>query len=314
MFDQIVTGVGIAIAKSVFKTWVKDKELVSRIGDSLLDLLGTTIQDTRTRSAAARQFSRIADRVAETLEPIVEHEFRAVDHAGRSAALLAAASAIESVSINAKLVASLNSSDIDLSRVIMMNVVLTDLNNSEMQLVPRLVQESASLIIDLSSSLPAYTVQTFAEILRREQVIMDKIDNVVQEIETIRAQSRVIDQGAAASRFEAMFRHSIARNLEEIELYGLDLPDIAARRQNLTTAYISLTVVPRVVRSAPKDLNSQKIDLPTSNTAEPVRAEQAVAHSERILIRGEAGSGKTTLLQFLAVKCATASFSASLVE
>ncbi|MFH7600058.1 NACHT domain-containing protein [Streptomyces racemochromogenes] len=134
--------------------------------------------------------------------------------------------------------------------------------------------------------------------------------------------------GARDAAFEAEYLPYVARRHAKLTIYGIDLAHTPTRWP-LDAAYLSLeatgpvaglTAVParQLDPGAPYDFPSGvfQADGPTdadraerilkalahAPTAQP--ADQALATSRRVLLRGEAGSGKTTLVQWLAVSAA----------
>jgi len=101
--------------------------------------------------------------------------------------------------------------------------------------------------------------------------------------------SVVVDQPRdAAAEFADEYAGRVAEALDELELFGVDLPP-EAKQYKLSVAYISLNM-----ESGSGEVESGP------------RAAQAVlagAKSKRLIIRGEAGSGKTTLLKWAAIQC-----------
>ncbi|KIF02345.1 ATP-binding protein [Streptomyces sp. RSD-27] len=133
--------------------------------------------------------------------------------------------------------------------------------------------------------------------------------------------------GAQDAAFEAEYLPYVARRHAKLTIYGIDLGN-SPTRWPLDAAYLSLeatrlpgvTEVPagRLDAEAPYDYPSGVFQvegavdadraeqvlkaLAHAPTAQP--ADQALAGSHRVLLRGEAGSGKTTLVQWLAVSAA----------
>jgi len=90
-----------------------------------------------------------------------------------------------------------------------------------------------------------------------------------------------------AQHFEKLFRQGLLRELDEIELFGLDA-DWRYRRYALTSAYVDL-------------LLQQSLD-GAGGRGSGLRFEDVVRDHRRILLEGDAGSGKSTALRYLAVR------------
>ncbi|WP_079127323.1 NACHT domain-containing protein [Streptomyces sp. TP-A0874] len=96
----------------------------------------------------------------------------------------------------------------------------------------------------------------------------------------------------ADTAFEEQYAKDIVTGHNHLTIYGIDLTR-SADRWPLDAAYLSLEA-----ESGPDAATAS----PHPRPALP--AEQAMAGSERVLLRGAAGSGKTTLVQWLAVSTA----------
>jgi hypothetical protein len=132
---------------------------------------------------------------------------------------------------------------------------------------------------------------------RRDERILEYLERqetralVEQVLNTGRPRTpRAIEYCFAESRgFEDDYRRIVAGELDEVELFGVDLPEEACK-QKLSVAYISLA------------LGSED----DSGPALPVQdvLDGLSDHTGRLLIRGEAGMGKTTLLRWVAIQAA----------
>ncbi|MEW1634714.1 NACHT domain-containing protein [Streptomyces sp. NPDC093801] len=133
--------------------------------------------------------------------------------------------------------------------------------------------------------------------------------------------------GAQDAAFEAEYLPYVARRHAKLTIYGIDLGS-SPTRWPLDAAYLSLeaTGLPGVTEVPARWLDAEApYDHPSGvfqvegavdvDRAEQVLqalahapraqpADQALAGSHRVLLRGEAGSGKTTLVQWLAVSAA----------
>lgn len=104
----------------------------------------------------------------------------------------------------------------------------------------------------------------------------------------------------AEEAFLAKYYPCMTASLDRMELFGVTLrqQDFSYR---MSTSYISLTAV----RHGSASRYQPQAPAPASNKdsdSGPLRVEDAIAHSRRVLIRGDAGSGKTTLLKWIAVR------------
>ncbi|GGU92917.1 ATP-binding protein [Streptomyces albospinus] len=97
----------------------------------------------------------------------------------------------------------------------------------------------------------------------------------------------------ADAAFERGYLAHLARKHGRLTIYGIDLHN-SPDRWPLDAAYMSLEATGPNIAEGPFE------DLPPRAA---VRADQALAGRDRVLLRGVAGSGKSTLVQWLAVSC-----------
>lgn len=311
-----LSGIGIAVSKAIFKAWFKDHEFLSSLSESLADLIGTAISDRRVKAAAERQLSRIAERVSDSLESLIDTEWPSLPSHERQAALISARDAIEQTHITARLLAELDY-DVDaLSELVVAKLSTIGLSQAAATLAQRVAGESCDLVIETAAALPGFHRENYAEILLREARIIERVDKVFEAIEVIREYAVATNSEQAGKRFEEAYRRSAARNLDKIELFGLDAGiKPSSKQHNLSTAYISLSVSgpdPASAAEHPDAPSTQEAS--ADSTLLTAQIEQIINQSPRIFIKGEAGSGKTTLLQSLAVRAASARFGEELAD
>ena len=70
--ETLVVTLGPAVAKSVFKIWLKDSDVAMNVSSSLLGLLTSKTRDGLAQRRAQRQFETIGDKVAQDLTPLFE--------------------------------------------------------------------------------------------------------------------------------------------------------------------------------------------------------------------------------------------------
>ena len=321
MPEPIALTLGLAVAKAVFKSWFKDNEFASSISESITDLVGKVVPDWRAKSAAGRQLERISEKTAEAFEPLLEIEWRDLARGEKITAIYQVQRAIDCLGINARFLADLEFESARLGQAIDRHLDVSMLDAEGASLARRLASESAQLIVDISSTLPNFHQETFAEVLKREGEIIESIDSIFSALEKIRDQAAQASS-RSASEFETSYRRAVARKLDRIELFGLNASTNPTSRQHaLTTAYISLSVTGSGqggLEFDPGDVSELSLEVdadkpPTANFAS-TRAEEAAAIAKRVVIKGEAGSGKTTLLQSLAVRCAESTFEDDMAE
>ena len=164
-------------------------------------------------------------------------------------------------------------------------------------LFDHLLREACNYAVEIAVTLPPFTSQAARESLRRESEIIDLIYTVLSKLPDPAPAGREDTDGDL--QFETQYRRTLARRLDYLELFGLDVSPLS-KRYALSVAYITLSA------SGP--------EADDEGEAAYLRVNEALAGSPRMLVRGDAGSGKTTLLQWLAVTSARKSFEGSLVD
>ncbi len=299
---------GPAIAKAILKFWLKDKELAIDTASGIVDLIKSRTSDLIAQQKARRQFEEIGERVAESLLPIFEMEGANLDEGGRSAVAYALSSTLDKAQIDAQLIVERNLDPTTLADYLLgVSLHSTEhFSQDELALFRRIIADVSTYIVDIASQLPSFTEQTFAEVLKREKYLIETVDRVLEEVVRIRESSELANPKAEAARFETKYLLAVKRKLDEVELFGVDVTT-ASRRHSLSVAYITLSVEPNS-RNTPEQPHAGDVDR-SKQDSEPVAAvvpvDEALADSQRLLIRGDAGSGKTTLLQWIAVHAAS---------
>ena len=258
-----------------------------------------------------RQFEEIGDKISESLRPFLESEGIRLDEGECTAVALAVAETINKSKLSAGLLAERNLQPKQLAQYMLTsNADLTrNFSAAGAALYERLINESATYVVDIATRFPTFTRDTFEVVLRREDQIIAKADQILSDLQRMREE---LNPMIEAERFEIEYRQSVARNLDVLQLIGVDV-SLLNRRHRLSVAYITLSVEQKISTPATKaDTSAEEVREDLGDTIIPV--DSALASSRRLLIRGLAGSGKTTLLQWIAVKAATKSFDGRLSE
>ncbi|MEC4572183.1 NACHT domain-containing protein [Streptomyces virginiae] len=154
------------------------------------------------------------------------------------------------------------------------------LGEAAQALYGRLVRLCCAHVVEYTTTLPGFAARADVELVRRTGALARAVDRL----------------GAArdgtAYAFEERYAQYIAGTHGRLQLFGLTL---SRSRQDwpLDVAYISLSVS-----------GEQRLPGGPEPHRVQVRAEQALASADRVLLRGPAGSGKSTLVQWLALNAA----------
>ncbi|MEV6524171.1 NACHT domain-containing protein [Longispora sp. NPDC051575] len=289
---------GTAITKAACSIWLGDVKLIESLGHEIAD---EAVQRLRT-SKEKRQFKRIleqtAERVADRIERLVEQEFAGLPENEKSAAIDAVVETLRN--------AQLTDEDLfktDLDAGFLFKYLLSEqgptrwgLSAPACQFYQLVLRESARYLIEVTRALPGSGMGALEELLRRETQVLALLQEVLDRLPASRG---VYD-------FEADYKQLVAHRLDRIEFFGASLSE-ASRKYPLSVAYLNLQVSGELLF----DEKGGRSRHPTTASA---RAEDALAASRRLFVRGQAGIGKTTLLQWIAVHSARRGFSAELQD
>jgi predicted MPP superfamily phosphohydrolase len=103
--------------------------------------------------------------------------------------------------------------------------------------------------------------------------------------------------------YEARYLQSVAKKLDYIELFGIDLPR-ESKEYSLTVAYVSLNLSDEEATETEVEELEDDLTLMSQTTFPAEQVFDNLADKGRLLIRGIAGSGKTTILRWAAVQSA----------
>lgn len=299
LLELLITTVGAAVAKGLISVWLKDSPVSVAATASVVDILQAKTNNIIAARQGARVFDAIGDRIAENLEPLfASHEFGTTDNdASYAAVAKEVAEAIGIAKLSNSLLAQINHDPTRLAAYIKeQHPKSTEmLSEKEASLYNRTIELSAQYVIELAPTLPDYTKENFTEVLERLTAILSKVDEILAEFERLRSASEAFNSEDVHAYFEADYRAGVIRNLDQIQLIGVDVRR-RLRRYQLTTAYVSL------------DMSTMSETLDEEVIEDRMPVEEALATTTRAAIIGEAGSGKTTLLRWLAVQSAGDSF------
>ncbi|MFK8907353.1 NACHT domain-containing protein, partial [Streptomyces sp. YS-3] len=149
-------------------------------------------------------------------------------------------------------------------------------------------------VVEQLTAHPAFAARAAVEQVRAAGRTHDLVADVRDRLPP-RAQ-------AVALGFEERYAAYLTRTHGRLELFGLTLGR-SRGEWALDTAYISLAV------------SGEREDFgPARGDQVAVRAEQALAGADRLVLRGPAGSGKSTLVQWLALNAARRTFTGELAD
>lgn len=295
--DTLLLKLAPALAKSLLGIWLKDYSVTRDMSKALVDILQARTGDLVASQRGKREFEAIGEKIVENLMPIFQAENAAIDEGGRNSVAIAVAETLTSVEITPEILAKDNLDPTELTSHLLKYEFAgcRSIGEAETELYRRAIIESSNYLVDIASTLPSFSQKTFAEILRRESELLERAETILEEVRKI---SRDIDQlSQSEAWFEAEYRRTVLRKLDQVELFGATTSS-QSRRQNLTTAYINLSV----------DKTDDTTHDPNHSDSLEMTVDELLQGHDRLLIKGVAGSGKTTLLKWIAVNAAAKKF------
>jgi hypothetical protein len=289
---ELASALTLPIAKLLLKSWLGDSVAVD-IGDNLLKLGFKRFGDRVKAGAAQRQANRMAHAVVKDLEVFFTNErvdedtlLPAAFELGETIRNHVDAAFLVDQSLNAGVIADalLDARPVD---------ELYDCAEPEHGLYVRLVQALAPRLRALAPKMPNFGRE-------RDAVILQKLDEVASAaprlLEALRQVHEKLDElrerpARLANRFEREYLDAIVKELDYVEILGIEELDSKSRRADLTVAYLSLTA------RLSKDEEQRKIDFATVLTLLPL-------FGNRLWVEGGAGSGKSTLVRWAALTAA----------
>ncbi|WP_432510660.1 NACHT domain-containing protein [Kineococcus sp. SYSU DK001] len=307
LFEAALLSLGTSAAKAVAHLWLQG-DFITDVGDNLIEHMAGRIPSMSDRKRIARQFDAMADRIAEQLSPLIEAESGRLPVHEMEAAVAGVRDTLESTqALGLQALFERDFDPVRLEELLQQQPqarVRNDLAAGADLLFDRLLRESCNFIVELALAMPDFSHHALIEILRRETEIIDRVRETFERMPRITPSQQDDDE-----EFSLRYRRHIARQLDQLELFGITLQE-KSRRYDLSIAYITLTAQTNYPNNPAVEAASNLIvDDPETSTDEDegthldtfMRVDEALSQSRRHLIRGEAGSGKTTLLQWLAI-------------
>lgn len=193
--------VGASIAKYILKLWLKDSSLGNDIASGVIGILKSKTSDKLAQRSGNRQFEIIGEKVGAVLLPFFEREGARLDEGDCTAVAYAVAESFDQSKLSSELLVRYNLEPGDLAQHILAtsSTATVGFSTAATELYQRIIRESCTYIVEIASQLPSFTESSFAEVLKREDLMIKKVDLVLAELEKIREQ---LDPTIEAERFE----------------------------------------------------------------------------------------------------------------
>ncbi len=287
--DLLILKLGARLTKLLIESWL-GKGAGTTIAVVVVDLLTGRFQSTADRRKAEREFEELGDRMARELLPLFESAEKQ-GHVNAEAVVLALESNLAGLTRSVYLIQK----DLD------PGTILTDLrttpslppaqfSQAETDLYERALEHSVRHLVEVAARLPQFEEAFAARSLQQLSRLTGKIDEILAGVRRIEATVGAEAQDEKAREYEIDYRLTVQRNLDYLEIFGVDLPP-ESRSQKLSVAYVSLNLESRSGESSES--------LPAEELFDRLSEDNG-----RLLIRGDAGTGKSTLLRWAAMKAA----------
>ncbi|WP_017555682.1 NACHT domain-containing protein [Nocardiopsis baichengensis] len=308
MFDPALK-LGTTVVKTALKLWLGDIPFASDIGATATDLLGNRVGNAMDRRRLQRRFDDFGDTIAQRIIDQLGQEFSGLPDNEREAAVLALTDSFEHARLTGEVLFDQDLDPLRLERHIRSRAprATRDLGEAATAVYNRLFPECCAYTIATATSLPDFNAGALTELLRRDTVILDRLDQILRHLPKHSASD---GQGKEAE-FATAYRRKAAERWDRLELFGTDT---RTRTYPLSLAYLSLNVA---LPDRMSDVHGQSdlFEWGSDRSSGGLQsAEAALAGNRRLFLRGAAGSGKTTLLHWIAVRASRSDFPPALAE
>ncbi|HET9228256.1 MAG TPA: NACHT domain-containing protein, partial [Thermoanaerobaculia bacterium] len=290
LVDLLILKLGARFTKLLIESWL-GKGARSTVAGDAVDVLSGRIQSVADRKKAERELDELGDRMARELLPLFENAEKQ-GHVNADAVVLALESTLSGLMGTPYLIQK----DLDPGSILTETrktrpLPAAQFSQAETDLYDRALERSVRNLVEVASRLPHFEEAIAARSLQQLSNLTGNVGEVLERVGRIEATVGTKTQDERAREYEIDYRLAVQRNLDYLEIFGIDLPP-ESRSQKLSVAYISLNLESRSGGSSQS--------LPAEALFDRLKSE-----SGRLLIRGDAGTGKSTLLRWAAMKAAT---------
>ncbi|MEA2562662.1 MAG: hypothetical protein QOH06_4166 [Acidobacteriota bacterium] len=290
LLDLLILNLGARFTKLLIESWL-GKGAGTTIAGDVVDLLKGRFQSTAERKKAEREFEELGDRMARELLPLFESAEKQ-GHVNAEAVVLALESTLSGLTRSAYLIQK----DLDPGAILAemrktRPLPAAHFSQAETDLYERALERSVRHLVEIASRLPQFHEAFAARSLQQLSRLTGNVDGILEGVRRIEATVGAEARDEKAREYEIDYRLAVQRNLDYLEIFGIDLPP-ESRTQKLSVAYISL------------NLESHSEGASQALPAEAL-FDRLSAEDGHLLIRGDAGTGKSTLLRWVAMHAAS---------
>jgi hypothetical protein len=315
LLDLLILKLGARFTKLLIESWL-GKDARTTIAGDVVDLLTGQFQSAADRKKAKREFEEVGDRMARELLPLFEDAEKR-GHVNAEVVLAMESTLADLTTSDAKKRGHVNAEAV----VLALESTLTDLTTSallikkdldpgaildelkqarplppaqysqaETDLYDLALERSVRHVVEVASWLPKFEEAFAARSLQQLSRLTDDVDEILAGVRRIEATVGTKARDEKAREYEINYRLAVQRNLDYLEIFGIDLPP-ESRSQKLSVAYVSL------------NLESRSGEESESLPAEAL-FDRLSSYNGRLLIRGDAGMGKSTLFRWAGIGAA----------
>lgn len=301
IIESLTFNLAPIVAKSILALWLRSEDFAADATSDTIELIRSATSDVRAQQRIKREFEEIGERVVDSFIPFLEIEAQHLSGETQNLIVEAVSDTLKKVPIiDTAVLAQYNLDSVSIFEHLRNTYDLDAyaFSNDEQVIYERMLKSSCEYIVNIASGLPFYSERVLAEILKREDQIIDSVIQVIDELKKIYENSIHSNPILAFARLETDYLNGVLSQLGKLELFGIR-KSVIGRRYALDSAFVTL----RVQQSSqnPQLRNDGIQHMPMLNIPQAL-------NSNRIIVRGEAGSGKTTLLQWIAIRAATDTF------
>lgn len=290
LVDLLILNLGATFTKLLIESWL-GKGAATTIAGSVIDLFKGRIQGAADQKKAKRELEELGDRMARELLPLFESAEKQ-GHVNAEAVVLALESTLAGLTSSPYLIQK----DLDPGAILAelrktRPLPVAQFSQAETDLYERALERSVRHLVEVASRLPKFEEAFAARSLQQLSMLIGNVDEILAGVRRIEATVGEKAQDQKAREYEIDYRLAVQRNLDYLEIFGIDLPP-ESRTQKLSVAYISLNLE--------SHSNGASESLPAEALFDRFRQDH-----RRLLIRGDAGTGKSTLLRWAAMEAAS---------
>ncbi|PWV55199.1 NACHT domain-containing protein [Nocardiopsis sp. L17-MgMaSL7] len=292
---------GVSVVKAACGIWIGNP-IAENAATTVVDLVQEKVTGRRDQRKLERKFAEIEESIADRVVGYLDHEFQGLAENEREAAVLAVADAFERAGLTDRVLFEQDLDPLYLERYVRARApgATRDLSGQAVTLFDRVLPESCAYVMATLRTLPRFQAGAFSELLRRESLVLGKLDELLDRIPEAEGREGKGREEDAEAAFVTAYRRTAAERWDVLELFGTDA---RTQRYPLTLAYLSLRV----------SWHQEEQAWDPTLHADPalsgdLRVEQALASHRRTFLRGPAGTGKTTLMRWVGVRACRGDF------